>query len=850
MPVVLELIAVGAKMVGTVLKDEKAVWKDTFNPETVRGRKGLRDTAKATDEQVLDWIGQARALNGRLFSIVLAADAVPDTPVLTVRGVEQPASQGSKHEINESWVRAVLPTVPIDHVAEWKGAELLCCLDIDYHDRTPPSRDLLTTLLHTRVTPRPLAWHFSRSGGLHLFYVAVPPYNAEELAAIAALRFRAFDPTAGLELKTVVRGPGKEPVTFASTQDVATEFAQWLGAPDFDNDERDAWLDKEGMTVGGRYEHDKCPINPTPGYASKGNPVTVSEQGIFCHKCAGAGMALGSRKSGFAPWSSLLGAPSAGDLGVLVRNIIHWGHAKWVLKEQYGMPLTLARLAYSAALKAYHAGTTKEGLLPLVFNFHTDDMARVSDQWTSVEALYSYPKDIKGLVSALPAACYVDGEGKIKQDPAAVTELGNPKNLARYGYANIKVVHGFKMAATFLTPGNDRTCVAVVNPRLAARGTKFIPRYLPRSQRMSEAEAWAMIETVAPRIDRKLVEAAICAFASAQETQSGLLPIVFVTGATGTAKTSTIKFAGGIYGAQTGDVIFEPEPARFRQSIMTGARSGPAVLFNEVLKDSARGRHALTPKEALDPILNLTPDSQSWVAYMGPMKMGRPPAMFLTEPVCPLDLRDEAQLARRIRHYRVFDTKREWPATIGAAGLGSELDMLRTVSPQMNRACDSILSFICDRWFAEPRTWDDIADSLGVRTIQDSQDFTDMTPWLREFFRLVCAAPDLDGRNAAVYSGGYKRICRSDGVERDSVQDKLLTVYGMFVDGQSAGDWTQSRRLGEKDWAAIIGTDQHVWFDTKTDGSAVYVRFRVGPEGKATGVNQQIVDPSAWEALL
>jgi hypothetical protein len=251
----------------------------------------------------------------------------------------------------------------------------------------------------------------------------------------------------------------------------------------------------------------------------------------------------------------------------------------------------------------------------------------------------------------------------------------------------------------------------------------------------------------------------------------------------------------------------------------------------------------------LDPLLNLTADSQSWVAYMGPMKMGRPPAMFLTEPVCPLDLRDESQLARRIRHYRVHGTKTDWPKTIGAAGLGQELDMLRTVSLKMNQACDAILSYVCDEWFSTPNTWDAMADALGVRTIAESPDFGDSTPWLREFFRLVCLAPDLDGRLKAMYPGGYKRISRNDGVTLNSDADNLLTVYGMFVDGPSGAEWTQNRKLGEKDWAQLLGTDQQVWFDSTTDGSAVYVRFRVGPARKPLLVNEQIVEPN-WEALL
>ncbi len=179
----------------------------------------------------------------------------------------------------------------------------------------------------TSLAPRPIAWHFSRGGGLHLFYVASSPFKANELAAVAALRFRAVDAVAGLELKTVVRGPGAEPVLHTVEQDTGgAVLGDWFAAEGTDEEARDEWLERENLQIDGRYDHTKCPIAPSadePG--AKRDPVCVGEAGVYCFLCEGKGRSLGCRRPGFAPWAAVLGAPTSGDLGTMIRGLCHWG---------------------------------------------------------------------------------------------------------------------------------------------------------------------------------------------------------------------------------------------------------------------------------------------------------------------------------------------------------------------------------------------------------------------------------------------------------------------------------------------------------------------------------------------
>jgi hypothetical protein len=837
------------KMLIVVLRDGKPPHRDRFDPVSAKHRRA-QASAVGVEPDVFDgWCEEARVKAGAV-KFTVAEPAASDVDTVFVRPMDSPRDAAETYDHGPTrFVKERLGSIPVTHVAEWDGQEALCCLDVDYHDVTAPPREWLENVVGTRVSPPPLRWHFSRSGGLHLFYTAAGDFTAQELAACAALRFRSIDRAAGLELKNVVRGPGPERVYgVGDSQESGAGLIDWLGNPEFDEEARDAWLDSEGMECGKRYEHDKCPIDPTLDAGSR-LPVMVSEAGVYCFRCNGKGLTHGSRRPGWAPWPAILGSPSAGELGGLVRNVAHWGHAKWVLTERYGLPVSFARIAYMAALKAYHAGKPSFELIRNVFNKNTEELARVNNLWMTIDSSHTYPNNIQPILRNLPACQYIDPDGKIKADEAAVTELLQTKDLGPRGYKNINVVHGYKLGSVFLAENTNATTAAVVNPTLKALSNRALPRYVPVSKRMPPDEAWALVESVLPRIDRTYIRLLIASFGCAQETMRGLLPVVFASGPSAAGKTAMAQVACGIIGARVGaEATFDPEPAKFRAGIFSGGQQGPVVVLNELLKDATRGRFKLTTREALDFLLNLTPHSESHILYKGPAKMGRLPGIVITDTVLPANLNEETQLARRMRVISVTGRKDEWRSTIARAGI-TDLHLIRTVSDQMARACDSVMSSVIDDFFSIPMTWDDISDSLGVKTAETSDDFVDTTPWLRELFRLVCSAPPLSERESKLYARGYKKVsrCTTPGEE----ESDLCAVYSMFVDGPG-GDWASSRKLMEKDWSGVLKTDEVVKLDLRGDTAAVYLRFRVGPAKTPTRVNEEILKPEGpgWEALL
>ncbi len=771
----------------------------------------------------------------------------PVAPTYTLRfgGVEE---QREKHgELQGSSLLSLLLKklpLPDTQLLTWDDTDALCCLDIDYHDCKPPGKHALESWVESSLAPKPVAWHFSRGGGLHCFYVGTDSITGEELAAAAAIRWRTLDPTAGVELKHSVRAAGALRVVTRDAQD-ATALSFWVDSGTADEEEIATWLEEHQMVMDGKYAHELCPINAC---ASHGEPVQVGKHGITCHRCTGTGHALGGRKPGFASWAALTGTPSSGLLGAMIKNLVHWGHARWVLTVKYNIPEPLARLGYSAALKVYHAGRSSEGHVSQVFNRDLDNLARSNDSWMNLNSFYTYPTNLsQPLIQALPATWGApDEKGKVRPVASTVAYLQQGMNLTNRGYANIQVVHGYRLASQFLSLPD--THVSIYPPELQQAPTKVLPAYVPKTKRMKIDEAEAIVESIFPGIEWRCVRGLLCATASAQETRLGLTPMLFIAGTAGAAKTMTCKVAMGIVGSAVEEVTYKKEEERMKQAIIGGTQRAGLVVANEFLKDAERATGKYDPRAALETLLTLTPDTACHVMYVGSRRLSNIPALVLTEPELPYSVKDYDQVARRLRYIRLYGRKDvpgcNWKANTAELKLKSDtVYMWRTRTPELTAAANALMSDVIDNFFSTPMSWDDQADELGLKTVRENtEDFDDPTPHMRRLFSLICELPEIEKESPLYryYKGGYKQIRRQDsvGTERDAAD-----LYSIFCDGGGL-DWMRSKRLAEKDWAHVLGVTDHIVFDLKSDRNthAVYVRFRVGPPDAPTKVNGAIIN--------
>lgn len=844
-----------------LVEDGKTKDRDRLNPDMRSRRMDVLKRIGVDDGTLLNWIDQTKQVastgNASPQEYLLPKPARDGGDEVIVRGMSETDEQGVRHPLDPAAVlKELLPTVTNDNLIKWKDSKALCCLDVDYHEagRKPPHESWLRARVTADLAPRPFAWHFSKGGGLHLFYIASDPFTARELAAVAALAFRKIDPTAAVELKTGLRGPAKglkQPddktiyFTPGEVQDTTRLLLGWSERSPADDKDRDDWLAAEGMEIGMRYGHSKCPINPTPGYESTGEPVKPMETGVYCHRCEGEGRSLRVRRPGFAPYTAIIGGESAGDLGVMLRNLCHWGHARYVLTKKYGFHEQFAEEVYRAALKAFHHGTPKATLVPLAFADSTVDLTRVAEGWMNVKDGKPFERDgMRALVADIPAVLSANEDGKVRVSESLLSVYTQPHSLADRGYPPIDTIHGYSLRKRHLADTGDTALVEIYPETLRKAGPQFMPEYVPASRRKLEA-SWKLIEKIMPSIDRELVTLVMCAIGNAQETVLGMHPKLFVAGAAGSAKTTTPKIAAAILGSHVADFAFKADEHRWGQQMWKTNREGGLVMFNEIIKDTERANRgrSISAAEPFLPLLNVTPEAHANVPYVGSRPYGRLSAFVLTEPSLPTSLRDEMQVARRMWYWRVKGLK-NWSDSFRAAGMSGALG-LRLVSPAVAQACNDIMSDVIDRFFSKPMSWEEMADAHKCQNIARSDEFEDVTPFLRELFRLVCLAPDITNKALAKKYPRYKQISRaSEGTD----DGPLAAVYGMFADGRGS-EWLQSRKLTEKDWTHVLGTDKDVKLNLTTDGSNVYIRFIVGRLHAPTHVNGEIVDVSSWEAI-
>jgi len=813
---------------------EGDVVRDRFEVASVKPRSRAQATKYgATDAEVIAKCDETlRTGAAVIWDAPEAEPTVVGTITLLIR--EREAATGdTRTGATLATIREAVVATPVERLVTWTDRTEACCLDIDYHLTAPPIWSHLEAIIETRLAPRPAFWHRSRGGGVHAFYVRSGAFTAEELAASAALRFRTIDPSAGLDLVTHVRGAGGE-VRDGLGGSGGCEACLPGVATEASADAISDWLETHGMAIGSRYEHDKCPIDPVAG--PQNQPVSVSEHGVHCFRCAAKGLSLGSRKPGFAAFTALTGTPGSSDVALMVKHKVHWGHAKWVLTEKYELPEATAKLGYTAALRATHEDIGEDELAA-VFSADTGDMARSNDSWVNLlSANYHYPTQQSiPLVGSLPVCLGRDEKGRLRGIPSKVSYFNQGHDLSERGYGNLAVVRGFRMGKQFL-PMPVETQVAILPREL--RGSPRVPQYIRRSVRRTVSWAEGVFERYFPGISWVAVRSQVCASAVAQETRRGLHPMTFISGPSGAAKTTTIKVAAGILGTSAPEVSYHRDEEKMKRSIGEAGKRGGFALCNEFLKDHTRmNRGKFDPRAAMETVLTLTPEVQIHVMFVGPRPLGRLPAVVFTEPNCPYMLRDYRQIARRVRLLKLFGAKEAWKDTIAALNLTPDtIHLYRLRDTELADAADVILSDLIDRYFAVPMTWDSIADSLGCPTIETSPEFDDPKPALREFYRLVCEAPDMtDARLLRKYPNGYKRISRTE-VEGDD----LVDLWNQFCDGPNS-QWFQSKIMDEADWSGLVQSPHHVQLDVKGDGAtSVYVRFRVGPITRPQWVNGNI----------
>jgi hypothetical protein len=288
--------------------------------------------------------------------------------------------------------------------------------------------------------------------------------------------------------------------------------------------------------------------------------------------------------------------------------------------------------------------------------------------------------------------------------------------------------------------------------------------------------------------------------------------MIFISGPTSSAKTSSVLIAAAICGDTNHSVVWSSGSQRVRQALQEAKSAGSFVTFNEINKEGkAAGRSIV---QAMQFILNLTPDSLSHKLYVGPVRLGHPlPVCVWTDTEMPESLAKDAQLARRLIHI-YLGRRIEWTLPMRNRGL-SKIGDLRFLDPAVSHACDIILSSVIDAHFRTTSTFEEIARSLGFAPLEDRPEALEVRETQVEFFDAVCAAPPISGPDASRWKGRGWKLIRQ---ERDTTLNHLWEQ--LCDEGYSS-----SERCNEQDWASLLGVDGPILFESRAHGLTVAVRF-------------------------
>lgn len=783
-------------------------------------------------------------------------DPTPAAPAfaVTLRGRLQPKADGRRF-LDPDPSRAFEAALTVeDYPADepliaWYGVRDLAALDVDYHGTEAGVEDADLARLGTS---RPaFSWRTHGNGFRGVFAAIGDPeaggLAADEVALLwtEALLRRGRLPWgwSGIEVKPQTRHPGYKRgeaccshVQRSAGPDAGAIAWSILGgrkgqAEAVDPDRVEAYLDEHGLAIGERYDHERCPIEPSRDGGAKRRPVVVYENGIVCYACQAEGR-------GFVPWSRLVAGESLDDEGgspnvlrVMAENWCHWEHARWILRDLVHLPERYHRRFYGALLKAVHATCEAEHdaliprMLAKVFDGNLAFVRSAENEWVADDSFAPYGQGIQKVLTDLPALWRIgekDGEAAIlPQSRGMAGTFEASRDLTRWGYPPVRVLFGFDSG--WRREGGGTFYMVVPQRHKPAKYTD------PTEAEYRKARDW--IEGHFPGIDLDYL-AALVALKFCNQRGDAELPRVAVAGPSGAGKTSTVHLAAEITGEPNGarSIPMGNDFDRTKQHYGQEASAGGFALFDEWQKGAEGSKESLV-KELLIWIKDGSPYHK---LYVGLRRVQSAPVTVFTDTDILAALQADEQIRRRVAFVRLGgrDLGAKWEQTCG----GGTLIGWRTRNDLNRQYSDAFCSFIARKY--RDKTVDEILADLGIPMLGD-EDKQERRLAAGAFFWEVCrmAGTHRNRRYHDRSRGGegpfaiMRTICPASELEY-----RLESLAGADVSRKSVTD-----ALTAFPWETL-GPSLEI--DVATEGvrsDEVAVRFRAGPlrgKGKSPVFNE------------
>ncbi len=640
--------------------------------------------------------------------------------------------------------------MPSETVIEWPKDQLerLTILDLDFHDPSgtkPRLTEAELDQLGYDLSPSPWVWWRTHGGGLKAVYapLAHASFTATELASGAAAQL--------LVTPMVVRCGGTVELITRTRHPMAThngracgpvhesgpseEFAclQRFSAAGATEQEVNDLLEQNEMVIGQRLDHSMCVIDP--GHVSKSPaPVIVTETGLYCHSCSGRGLG-----GGFTSWGNIrkkfglsvtLGDVETAPVMDAVRHFVHFAHADYLLATLAPeLPARFRPSLYSALLKKQHGGTDPR----LSAAFHGFGFVRGAGTWLYADTLMPVGRQLNMAdVSMLPSVQYLDGTGMPSVNVLAVSLHVNHGNIP--GWTPIAAARFVPIYAQFNTPTTaDRSVVC--RPRLA--DAKRRVSYIPAEKRIPQLEALKRISEYFPGISHQYMTALLIAMGCA-ESGRGSVPILWATGATEAAKTTTCRIILEMFGERYQNLSVVPED-RLDQIFGESLDESRLMLFDDFAKDPEDYKRLHTF------FIRLNRGGHTYHRlHRGRVDAPINSAVILTDWKTPPFFTNEKQFARRAHIVHLERIPHNWER------LGRKVEGWWTRTPEMVAAAESFFSWIVDDFFPEgdEESFDVKMTRLGINQLAEEAGSVDeqrtiLAEVARDLILAICRKPEL-----------------------------------------------------------------------------------------------------------
>ncbi len=812
-------------------------------------------------EQALTWAQQTHDAEAAAASSVEVASNVPYG--LIQRLISQPVSEAIGYPTSTPEdVVALLKRSGMapNTVLEWdkRSTDRLVLLDLDFHDaKKPKPTEKELDWLGEDLSPAPWIWWRTHGGGLKALYapIAHTPYTAVELAAGAAAQCLGtpFVVRCGgtVELITRTRHPtalhnGRPcgPVHETLPTDYFMCLQRFSAAGATEAEIEDV-LEEKGFTLGDRLNHDQCLIDP--GHPSKSPPVMVTETGLYCHSCAGRGLV------GFMSWGSVRKkygmAPSLADsetapIVQAVQAFTHFKHVNYLLDVYAAeIPVLYRAPLYSALLKNHHKREDFSADPRIAGVFNEFGFVRGLNEWLHADTLATIGRPLNQAdVAILPSVRVLDAAGEQVGMQARITTHTNNGNIE--GWAPIQPARFVPIFGQFNTPHTKGDAI-LCKPRVV-QGRKQRVSYLEPERRCSRAEAEQRICDYFPGISLKYVTAIMLAMGCA-ESGTGSVPMLWATGPTEAAKTTTVRIVLQMFAENFQNLSEIPED-RLDQIFGESLDSSRIILFDDFAKDPEDYKRLHTF------FIRINRDAHSYHRlHFGKWDVPVNSAVILTDWRKPEYFINESQFGRRV-HMIHLDR-----LPIGWEKLGRKAEGWWTRTEELRNAAESFFSYFVDEFFPErdEESFEKKMERLGIPRVVDERDSMgeqrdSITDLVYDLVVGICLATPLN----AVDERRVGRGCREIGWSSEQHIGKACTLLIATLGNVKLNAENLNHVLEpfKADLQRLFNLRERATFHIKEHGSKTYIRiiqdgftastnkfineelFKIWPPPPATGI--------------